>query len=129
MDIIKIVAIGLTGTLLAALLRENKKEFAIYVALATILGIFAAVLYQLSTIFEFLESWQSKLSYGQYYLPIILKVLGVAYISDFVAQVCKDAGENAIGSKVELGGKVMIFYLALPVMISIMELIENILPS
>ena len=129
MDIFKIAAIGLTGAVLAALLREEKKEFAIYVGLATVLAIFVSILYQLSSIFEFLKSWQSQLSYGKIYLPIILKILGVAYISDFVSQVCRDAGEGAIASKVELAGKVMIFYLAMPVMVSIMELIEKILPA
>lgn len=129
MDIFKIAAIGLTGAVLAALLREEKREFAIYAALATVLTIFVCILYQLSAVFEFLKSWQSQLSYGEVYLPIILKILGTAYLSDFVAQVCRDAGEGAIAAKIELAGKVMIFYLAMPVMVSIMELIQKILPA
>ncbi len=129
MDMFQIAALGLTGAVLAALLRQEKREFAIYVALAVVLLILSQSLHQLLGVFDFLSSWQTRLSYGRVYLPVILKILGVAYLADFVAQVCKDAGEGAIGAKVELAGKVMIFYLATPVMASVLELIENMIPG
>ncbi len=56
-------------------------------------------------------------------------MLAVAYIADFTALICKDAGESAIAGKVELAGKVMIFYLAMPVMVAVLELINRMLPG
>ena len=67
------------------------------------------------------------MTYGRSFFPVIIKVLAVAYITDFTAQLCRDSGENAIGSKVELAGKVMIFYLAMPVLSAILELISSLL--
>ena len=58
---------------------------------------------------------------------MILKGLAVAYITDFTAQLCRDAGEASIGSKVELAGKIIIFYLAMPILTAILELIKTLL--
>ena len=61
------------------------------------------------------------------FFPVIFKVLAVAYIADLTAQLCRDAGESAVGGKVELAGKVIIFYLALPILSAILELIGTLL--
>ena len=54
-------------------------------------------------------------------------MLAVAYVTDFTAQLCRDAGEATIGSKVELAGKVIIFCLAMPVLKAVLELIGSLL--
>ncbi|MGI6727806.1 MAG: stage III sporulation protein AD [Anaerovoracaceae bacterium] len=129
MDIFKIGAIALCGVVLASLLRENKPSFALYVIIATVLIIFGCILFQLTSVFHFLSYVYGQISYGKAFFPILLKVLAVAYIADFISQVCKDAGENAIGTKVELAGKVLIFYLAIPVMMSVLETLSKLYPS
>lgn len=128
-EIFKIAAIGLIGVVLSSILKGDKPEFATYVIITTVMVIFIMILYKLSYAFEFLSEIYSHLSYGRNFFPIIIKVLAVAYIADFTAQICKDSGESAIAGKVELAGKVMIFYLAIPVIVAIMELINSILPS
>ena len=127
MDIFKIGIIALCGVTLAALSKSYKPSMAIYIVIATVLLIFGYILSQLTHVFDFLEDVYSKLSFGQNYFPILLKVLAVAYVSDFTAQICKDAGEGAIGGKVELAGKVIIFYLAIPVMKSVLDMINSLL--
>ena len=129
MDIFKIAVIAIAGTVLSGMLKEQKKEYALYVGLATVVVIFGLIINELASVFDFFKVWQRDLSYGEFYVPVILKILGVAYIADFTSQICRDAGEGAIGSKVELAGKVMVFYLAIPVMTSIMELIRTLLPD
>ncbi len=61
------------------------------------------------------------------YLTIIFKIIGIAYISEFGYQLCKDAGEDGIGSKIQLAAKVMIFVVAAPVILALMELITQLL--
>jgi stage III sporulation protein AD len=129
MDIVQIAAIALCGVVIASLIREYKPTMALYAVIATVLLIFGYILYQLSSVFNFLGSIYDQISYGKAFFPILIKVLAVAYIADFVAQVCKDAGETAIGSKVELAGKVIIFYLAIPVMMSVLETLTKLLRS
>lgn len=129
MDIVKISAIGMTGAVLSIIIKTYKPEYSIHVVITTVLLLFLIILYKLSSVFSFLESIYSQINYGKIYFPVILKVLGIAYISDFVSQICRDAGEGAIANKIELAGKVLIFYLSLPVMVSVIELINRLLPS
>lgn len=129
MDIFQIAAIGICGVLISSIVKGYKPEFAIYIVMATVMVIFIMVIYKLTTVFEFLGEIYNQISYGKNFFPIILKVLAVAYIADFTAQICRDSGETAIAGKVELAGKVMIFYLALPVVMSVMQLINKMLPG
>ena len=127
-DIFRIAAIGLCGLALAVAVKGYKPEMALYITIGTVLVLFAAILFRLTSVFDYLGSIYDQITYGKAFFPIILKVLGVAYVADFTAQICRDAGEASIGSKVELAGKVLIFYLAVPVMMSVLELIAKLLP-
>lgn len=132
MDIFRIAAVGLCGVVIASIFRNYNNEksiFAIYIIIATVMVIFIMVIYKLTAVFEFLSDIYNQISYGKNFFPIILKVLAVAYIADFTAQICRDSDESAIAGKVELAGKVMIFYLAVPVMMAVMELINKMLPG
>jgi stage III sporulation protein AD len=129
MDIFQIAAIGLCGVVISSMVKSYKPEFATYVIIATVMVIFIMVVVKLTVVFDFLSEIYNQISYGKNFFPIILKVLAVAYIADFAAQICRDSGETAIAGKVELAGKVMIFYLAIPVMMSVMDLINKMLPG
>jgi stage III sporulation protein AD len=62
------------------------------------------------------------------FLSALLKIIGIAYIAEFGTQVCRDAGENALAFKVELAGKVMILILAVPIISTIVDTVERLLP-
>lgn len=127
MEILKIAAVALTGVILASVMKTVNKEIMIYIILATVIILFLSIIDKLWEAFRFLEGIYDNVTYGRSFFPVIIKVLAVAYITDFTAQLCRDSGENAIGSKVELAGKVMIFYLAMPVLSAILELISSLL--
>ena len=127
MEILKIAAVALTGVILASVMKTVNKEITIYIILATVIILFLSIIDKLWEAFRFLEGIYDNVTYGRSFFPVIIKVLAVAYITDFTAQLCRDSGENAIGSKVELAGKVMIFYLAMPVLSAILELISSML--
>ena len=127
MEILKIAAVALTGVILASVMKTVNKEITIYRILATVIILFLSIIDKLWEAFRFLEGIYDNVTYGRSFFPVIIKVLAVAYITDFTAQLCRDSGENAIGSKVELAGKVMIFYLAMPVLSAILELISSLL--
>lgn len=127
MEILKIAAVALTGVILASVMKTVNKEITIYIILATVIILFLSIIDKLWEAFRFLEGIYDNVTYGRSFFPVIIKVLAVAYITDFTSQLCRDSGENAIGSKVELAGKVMIFYLAMPVLSAILELISSLL--
>lgn len=127
MEILKIAAVALTGVILASVMKTVNKEITIYIILATVIILFLSIIDKLWEAIRFLEGIYDNVTYGRSFFPVIIKVLAVAYITDFTAQLCRDSGENAIGSKVELAGKVLIFYLAMPVLSAILELISSLL--
>jgi len=127
MELLKIVGLALTGVTLSALMKSINKELSIYIVIATVIILFLTILNQLTNVFDFLENIYGNVTYGKTFFPVILKVLGIAYITDFTAQLCRDAGEATIGSKVELAGKILIFYLAMPILSAILELIGTLL--
>lgn len=127
MEILKIVTIALTGVIFASLMKTVNKEVSIYVISATAIIIFFSIIIKLTDVFSFIENIYNGITYGKEFFPIVLKILAIAYITDLTAQLCKDAGEGAIASKVELGGKVVIFYAAMPIMNAILDLIKTLL--
>ena len=101
MEILKIAGLALTGVLLASLMKSVHKEFSIYIILATVIVVFLMILDKLTEVFVFLQSIYDSVPYGKTFFPVIFKVLAVAYIADLTAQLCRDAGESAVGGKVE----------------------------
>ena len=125
MEILQIAGIAVSGMIMVSLVRAFKPEFAIYIVIATVIVILILCVTELTAVFQFLKSVYDEMSYGKEYFPIIIKVLVVAYLADFTAQLCNDAGEASIGNKVELAGKIIIFYLSLPILVSILELVNS----
>ncbi len=127
MEILKIVMVALAGVTAASLVQSVRAEVSVYIALATGVILLIMILGSLTNLFEYFEAIYSKVEYGREYFPVIIKVLVIAYLSDFTAQLCKDAGQAAIGTKVELAGKVMIFLISVPVLASVTGLIDRLL--
>lgn len=127
MEILQIAGIAVCGVLTVAVIKTVKPEFAIYAVLATVLIILVFSLQQLTAVFQFLKTVYDDMTYGKDFFPILIKVLAVAYLTDFTAQLCKDAGEASIGNKVELAGKIIIFYLSLPILVSVLQLVNSLL--
>ncbi|ADZ83462.1 stage III sporulation protein AD [Cellulosilyticum sp. ST5] len=130
MDILKLVAFGLTATLLIGLVSYYDGYSKMYgnlirIAAVTILMIF--IVSQLDSVFMVVRDLANKMNMDNTYLNIVLKVVGIAYLAEFGAQLCEDAGEKAIGSKVQLAGKVMIFVIASPVILALIELITDLI--
>ncbi|WP_154937590.1 SpoIIIAC/SpoIIIAD family protein [Bacilliculturomica massiliensis] len=129
MDIFKIAVIGICGVVLSSMVKGYKPEMAIYIVISTVLLLFGYILYHLTAVFDLFSGVYGQIRYGKAFFPVVVKVLVVGYIADFTAQLCRDAGEGAIAGKVELAGKVMIFYLAVPIMMSLLEIVTKLLPS
>lgn len=124
-DIIKIITAAMVGIAVINIVRSMKPEFTVYIVIATSIVIFVIVMDKLAVIFKFLNSIYSEITYGKTFFPILFKVLAIAYITDFTAQLCRDTGEGAIAAKTELAGKIIIFYISVPVLVAILELINT----
>ena len=52
----------------------------------------------------------------------------IAYLMEFAIQLCKDCGEGNIASKLEFGGKIIVMSMSFPILLSIVEMVVNIIP-
>lgn len=127
MDIMKIVMIGMIATILAVILREQKPEIALQVSIVTGLMIFIFVVTKLNSVIEVMKYYASKANIDLLYFATILKVIAIAYITEFGAQVCKDAGEGSIASKIEFAGKVLIMIMAVPILAALLDIVTKLM--
>ena len=128
MEIIQIVVIGMVATILAITLKDQSPELAIQISIVTGLIIFLLMITKLNSVLTVLKHFAAKANIDILYFSTILKVIGIAYITEFGAQVCRVAGENSIASKIEFAGKVLIMVLAVPVLAALLDIIIKIIP-
>lgn len=128
MDIFKIVGIGLVATFFAVILKNTRQDFSLYISLITGIIIFTMILGELSYVVQTLNTLARRVNIEFAYFTTLLKIIGMAYLVEFGAQISRDAGEDSIAMKIELGGKVIIMVLAIPILLALMELIIKILP-
>ncbi|HNR03472.1 MAG TPA: stage III sporulation protein AD [Bacillota bacterium] len=128
MDIMKIVMVGIIAALLAVVLKEEKPEMAFAISIVTGLVIFVFVITKLNSVMTVLKHFAAKANIDVLYFTTILKVIAIAYITEFGAQICRDAGEGAIAAKVEFAGKVLIMVIAIPILAALMDIMIKIIP-
>ena len=127
MDILQIVCIGIIAVTLSATIKAQRPEIALQVNIITGIIIFLVVAVKLSVVIEFIEDFSKKADIDFTYITILLKIVGIAYIAEFGAEVCKDAGESSIASKIELAGKVTIMILSVPIISSLLEMVVKLM--
>ncbi|WP_172971165.1 stage III sporulation protein AD [Bacillus sp. THAF10] len=129
MEILQIVGIGLIATFLALIVKEQKPTYAFMLVVFVGCAIFLFLVDQVFEVIRMLERIALKANVNLIYVETILKIIGIAYIAEFGAQITKDAGQGAIASKIELAGKILILAMAVPILTVIIETIVNLIPS
>lgn len=129
MEIIKIIGIALIALIIIILLKQYRPEFAIYITLLTGVLILLLVMDKLQGIITLLQSLTSKASINSTFLALLIKITGIAFLSEFAVSICKDSGEAAIASKIEIGSKIIIISMSIPIISNLLEIILKILPT
>lgn len=128
MDIVQIVLIGIVATLLYILLKDISPSYSFFIVLITSIIILIIIIKQIGIIIQLLKSLGDKASVNAFYVETILKIIGIAYITELGANVTKDAGLASVASKIELAGKIFILLLAIPIISAVVEVILNFIP-
>ncbi len=128
MDIVKIIGVGITALIIIIVLKQYKPEFTVYVSIIAGTIILFMVISKLSAIVALLTNLSNKTGIGSEFLKILLKITGIAILTEFAVSICKDSGETAIASKIDLGGKIIIVSISIPIITALLELIISILP-
>ena len=128
MDIIKIIGGGLISLIIIIIIRQYKPEFTLYVSLLAGAIILLFLMDKISGIVDLLTSLSNKASINNEFLKLLIKITGIAFLTEFAVSICKDTGESAIANKVDMGGKVIIVSMSIPIISSLLETIVKILP-
>ncbi|MCM3716761.1 stage III sporulation protein AD [Fictibacillus phosphorivorans] len=129
MEIIQIVGFGLVAAFLALVLKEQKANFAFLITLMVGAGIFLFLIDKIGQVIAMLQRLAINANVNMIYVETLLKIIGIAYIAEFGAQITRDAGQGAIASKIELGGKILIIVMAIPILTVIIETVLTLIPK
>ena len=127
-EIIKIIGVGMLALIVIIIIKQYRPEFAIYISLLAGVFIILLSMQRLTQVIELIQSISQKVSINSKFLSIILRITGIAILTEFAVSICKDSGESAIASKIEMGSKVVIISMSIPIISSLLEVIINILP-
>lgn len=127
MNIVKIGILGITAVFCAMTVKEQKPQFAVVISVAACILIFYSAISRLQTVAELLESLTSYTAIKASYLAILLKIVGISYISDFSASICRDSGYQAIAGQIEIFGKMAILTVSTPVVLALFNTVTDFL--
>lgn len=129
MEIAQIVGLALLTTIMLLILRQEKPVMAVLLSIVFSIIIFTLMMGKMASILEVMKELSRRAEINHFFLATILKILGVAYLGEFAAAICQDAGEQAVAKKVEFASKIIIAVLALPIMVAILESLMDLIPG
>ncbi len=128
MEIFKVIGIALVAAAVAVVLRSQKPEISMQIAILAGTIIFILMMTKLSAVIELIGTFAQKAGVEAGFLGTIIKITGIAYITEFASGICRDSGESALASKVEFAGKIVIVTLAVPIFGALLTLLMKIMP-
>ena len=127
MNMIQIGIIGVAGTLQAVQFKSGKSEYGIYISVALSLVIFFAIIGRLEVIIDALRTIANYINMDTAYIGTLIKMLGITYVAEFSAGICKDAGYQTIALQIEIFGKLAVLVLSMPVLMALLNTIKEFL--
>ncbi|KKY02932.1 stage III sporulation protein AD [Paraclostridium benzoelyticum] len=128
MDVMKLVGLALISTILCLIIKKDRPEMAMFIGILTGIMILLSVTYKFNFIIESINELANKANIPTIYISLIIKLIGIAYLMEFAIQICKDCGEGNIAAKLEFGGKIIVMTMSFPILISIVDMILNLIP-
>lgn len=129
MEIAQVVGLALVTTILLLILRQERPVLAVVLSIVFSIIIFTVMMGKMASILNVMRELTRRAEVNYFFFATILKILGVAYLGEFAAAICQDAGEQAVAKKVEFASKIIIAVLALPIMIAILESLMQLMPG
>ena len=123
MDIFKIVGVGIIGVFLSMTVRAYKPEIGVLTALSTAFLLVLFIIPKLSGIIDGVNSLAENAAIDSFYIKSAVKIIGIAYITEFSSELAKDANEALLSKKLELAGKITIIAMMMPVISSLISAI------
>ena len=126
LEVVKIGILGVAGVMLALQFKSNRQEYGIYLGAVVCLIIFSLSLGGIYTLMGKIRELEKYLSQNGSYLGFLFKAVGITYVCEFCASICKDAGYGAVAGQIEIFGKLSVLLMGIPVLVAVVENINAI---
>lgn len=127
MNALQIGIIGVAGSLLALQFKSEKAEYGVYISIALSILVFTGILGQLEMLIDTMRKIGSYINIDSVYISTLLKMLGITYVSELSSSICKDAGYQTIAGQIEIFGKLAVFMLSMPVLLTLLDTVRGFL--
>lgn len=124
-EIVKISLLGVLSVILAVQFKSTRPEYGTYIGIATGIVIFVFGIKQVGVITEQFSMVKKYLNGTEGYLVVLLKVIGITYVCEFAAGICKDGGFTSVADQIEILGKLSVMFAGLPILFAVIEQIQN----
>ena len=121
MDIIKISLLGICGVILCFFLKETRPEYTAFITMGIGIMILGLAVGKLEYLFGTLQKLKDSLPVEQEYLTTLVKMIGITYIGQFSAGICKDAGHQATAAQIELFCRLSVLVQSVPILLALLE--------
>ena len=127
-ELLKVIGLAFVVIVAVTIVKQTKPEFAVLVGVAGSILIFFYIIDLLEQAFGIFSYILENTGLNSELFVILLKIIGIGYLTEFSANICADSGNNAVASKILLAGKLVIFVMAIPVIKSLIDIIVSIMP-
>ena len=127
MELIKIIGVAFITAISAILLRATKPELSFAVTVTGIIVILMFIVDSLQNTLEIFSTIAQMTGVENGLVKVLLKIVGVGYLTEFGAGVLTDFGSTAVADKVLLGGKIAIILLSLPIVEGLLQMVKGFL--
>ena len=124
MTVVTIAVAGIVAVLLAVSLKGMKGEYGTYLVMAAGFFIFFYGMGKLTAILDTMKEIQSYIKINSVYLSTLVKMIGITYIAEFAAGICKDAGYGAMGTQIEIFGKLSVLAVSMPILLALIKTLQ-----
>lgn len=122
---IKIAILGVVVALIALPFKVIKGEYSLYIGLAGCIMIFLFVVGKLEQVIQMMEEISGLLPIEGEYMKLLIKMVGITYITEFSQDICRDAGFGAVANQIGIAGKITLLVLGLPVIQSLLSCLSQ----
>ena len=127
MEVFKIAIIGIITAVSALIVREHRPDVAILISISGGIVILLSIVEYLGETISFLRSIADAGKIDGGIIKVLVKIVGIGYITDFSANIAEESGSRGLGEKIVLGGKILILLASMPIVKSVFNMISTLL--
>ncbi len=124
---IKIILVAFIGIAVSVLLKRTCTDIGFAAAIITGTIIVGLLYTDINNILNVFKTFSSGYGVSEAHIKLLIKVMGISYITQFGASVAEECGEKFVAKKIDLAGKILIVSLSVPMLINLLDSINNLL--